>query len=523
MQPSPFFQRAHSWPKQKYSAHYRWFHPSPRTYLVLVLFLGLTVLTWNHHLRSPIATNAPTSPSSSSSTTTVEKSQPIQKTPQAGSHNHLAPSHNAKQQDIGESANSRPPHSHTGKLRHTPDAAINSPWAITYSPLRADGTCKPLEAMVADMLKIQRTGAKAVRLYSTDCGVLEAVVPTARKTKKTHAKALKLAREQLHDKGTTAVNLDVVVGLFPYTADSTDTAAAATTPTAPQNQESSKETAAAAAAAAAANKDVRRWFPSLDDQLADIVAWGAWPRVALVSVGSGGVFDESYTRAELVHMIRHIKRRLAAVPALRAAAQTVRVTTAEPVQSYVSSRKYNARDVAEYKELAQGDLQEAKKTHTKGQGEEEEDEDDDLCAAVDVVGLIVQPFFNSAMAPEDAGQLVQRDLKFVRYLCSDQFIGTAFGQPSPAASDSTSSTTTTTTMTKDVAVLEAGWPSSGQANGEAVPGLDEQYTAVSSILAARDPATGQPIQLALYTFEDELWREPGFLSVETHFGVSRLF
>lgn len=462
-----------------------------------MLALSVLILWWNHGSPDPthletLKSKSPPTPATNTqgSGAAAAPHMHIQHSPVAGTdvhHHHTSPQTQHQNQP------------EFGKLEQ-------SPWAITYSPIQSSGKCKPLVDVMLDLERIKATGAKVVRLYSTDCNVLEAMEPTTKKAKKTQRMLVK------QRKINEGVKLDAVVGLFPYVDES-------------GQQEEAREANSA------------KWFPSLDDQLQDLARWGLWSRVSLLSVGSGGVFDGSYTRADLVAMIRHVKRELL----VSHGQSNVRVTTAEPVQSYVSTLKFNAQDARSYRQYRR-----AVDMSAVG-GPAQTGEDDDLCAAVDVVGLAVQPFFNAAVAPDAAGALVQRDLKFVEYLCSDLFIGSAhmtadFGAAGGApktqrklnydteASDKSGdsyadrdSEAAAQDDDKELIVMEAGWPSEGLENGEAVPGAEEQLVAISSILKARNPRTGKVVPVALYTFEDETWREPGSLSVETHFGVSRLF
>ncbi|KAF5110402.1 hypothetical protein DV454_004839 [Geotrichum candidum] len=342
------------------------------------------------------------------------------------------------------------------------------PHAITYTPLTDAGVCKPLTDIVADLNRIYAAGVPALRLYSTDCQVLEAVIPTTKSARHTF-RALGI------DAAATNSKLKLTVGLFPYIDDETT-------------------------GARSARPDASRWFKSLDAQLEDLQAWNQWSAIELLSIGSGGLFDESYSAIELVAMLRHV-RAVYGHP-------EIPLTTAEPVQSYVSRTKYNAPSVEAYRRSTAG--------------EDSHDFDDDLCAAVDVIGITVHPYFNSAVSAADAGKVVQRDIKFVDYLCSESFIGAGRtdGKIAPA---SAATSGTLKPNTKRISVLEAGWPSAGADNGVAKPGDAEQLTALTGIIDyARVPETGAPVDVALYTFENERWREPGVLKVETNFGVAHL-
>lgn len=350
------------------------------------------------------------------------------------------------------------------------------PHAITYTPLSNAGTCKPLADIITDLNRIYAAHVPAVRLYSTDCNVLEAVIPTTNAARQTF-RALNI------DFTRTNSKLKLTVGLFPY-IDSDN------------NEPSTLANAS-------------RWFKSLEAQLADLRTWNQWHTIELLSVGSGGLFDESYTAAELVAMLRHV-RAIYGHP-------EIPITTAEPVQSYVSHNKFNAASVENYYQ-----------SRTAG-SKHSNSMDDDLCAAVDVIGITVHPYFNSAVRASEAGKLVQRDIKFVDYLCSDNFIGAGRHGQFSTANDvdgkrlSSASPSGLKPNTKRIMVLEAGWPNAGADNGVAQPGVAAQQMALDSILEhARLPDTGAPVDVTLYTFENEYWREPGELKVETNFGISHL-
>lgn len=449
---------------------------SPRAYyLLLVLILGLGTLSWRNHLQS--AAKSPIAALDTSSTISTKHG-----------HTHVA---------AGHTTDTTAGHTHTSEPASSEHQPLGVPWAITYSPLHKDGTCKSLPEMAADMVRLQATGAQAVRLYSTDCGVLEAVDPTTKKNKKACTKQLSLHNKQHMAKPVQKLELNVIAGLFPYVVEEED------------QQDTSPG----------------KWLQSLDDQLHDLAQWGRWSRVSILTVGSSGVFDDTYTVPDLVNMIGHVKRRLADLVPEQDKKYVPLVTTAEPVQSYVSVRR-STSSVEQYK------------TANDAGDDKDKDNDDDLCAVVDVIGLTVQPFFNSAISPDDAGALLQRDVKLAHYLCSDAFLGSSSLAPTAAPTDFAAATGTAASAGagkaggagKEVVVLEAGWPSAGQANGEAMPGRDEQYHALRSILSARDPlATASSgsekgeLKTVLYAFEDEKWREPGVLSVETHFGVEWLF
>lgn len=139
--------------------------------------------------------------------------------------------------------------------------------------------------------------------------------------------------------------------------------------------------------------------------------------------------------------------------ALRAAGYTGPVTTTEPVETVVQNAEV-------------------------------------LCPAVDVVAANIHPFFHSGVRALDAGAFVAEQLELLSLACGGE---------------------------KEAWSLESGWPSAGEANGEAVPGREEQAVAVASIVAAVGDRT------VVGSFEDERWRAEGDFGVERSWGVRGLF
>ncbi|ANB15570.1 Scw11p [Sugiyamaella lignohabitans] len=257
---------------------------------------------------------------------------------------------------------------------------------------------------------------------------------------------------------------------------------------------------------------------SLDEQMDEITRCKCWSNIDMLVVGSQGVFAELYTRADLVKMLRYVRSKVSGIDAFQGL-----LSTAEPVESYISSTKYNAVSVSEYKKFQRILSRDVIP-------DDDFDlfvEDNDLCSVVDVIGLVVQPYFNSAIDASEAGSLVSRDVRFAKHLCSDKFIGSAHTRPSNPDSVnhpfSELADNQSTTHIPPVAVLEAGWPSSGEPNGQAIASPEHQKIAFEELLTARDLETNERIPVSLYTFQDELWRDPGPLSVETSFGISNQY
>ncbi|KAF7195255.1 putative beta-glucosidase btgE [Pseudocercospora fuligena] len=113
-----------------------------------------------------------------------------------------------------------------------------------------------------------------------------------------------------------------------------------------------------------------------------------------------------------------------------------------------------------------------------------------LCPAMDVVAANIHPFFNGGFAASEAGDFVASQMADLEKAC---------GGNKPAYN------------------LETGWPSGGQPNGKAVPGVAEQKAAIDSIVAKVGSKS------AIFSFSNDKWKAPGQYGVEQNFGCSSLF
>lgn len=102
-----------------------------------------------------------------------------------------------------------------------------------------------------------------------------------------------------------------------------------------------------------------------------------------------------------------------------------------------------------------------------------------LCHILDIAAANIHPFFNSGVDAKGAGEFVARELQLLKSICP--------GLP--------------------VYNLETGWPSAGQPNGAAVPGIQEQRIAIESIERI---AGGNS---AFFSFVDDLWKTTGAFGV----------
>lgn len=343
----------------------------------------------------------------------------------------------------------------THSLESLPNGLLK-PWGISYSPLTSSGSCKHASIINNDLDQISDSLGKdvVVRVYAPDCDILE-----------------QLIRHKF---------TNLVIGLHPYSEN--------------ENENAVK---------------LPQLLRSLDLQIKEISnIKNSWKYIRMITVGNQGVFNEDYTRVELVKMLKHVRQQLSK----KYKKFNGLITTAEPVQSWVSPTKYNAASVEEYKDFKLND-----NDPNIYNDDGELIEDTDICGAVDLVGLIVHPYFNDALLPDQAGRLISRDTRFARYLCSDDFIGRAHRQDKMLIED------IDTSSPIPVIVLEAGWPSDGVSNGNAVPGESQQQAALNSIISAKDTLSSNIIPSIIYSFTNEDWHDPGEFDAEHYFGIQHLF
>lgn len=112
-----------------------------------------------------------------------------------------------------------------------------------------------------------------------------------------------------------------------------------------------------------------------------------------------------------------------------------------------------------------------------------------LCGVIDVLGANVHPFFNAEVSPDQAGSFTAGQIEILSKICPG----------------------------KEVYNLESGWPHSGQANGKATTGIEAQSTAIKSIMENVGAKT------VFFSFEDDLWKQPGEFGVEQSWGCNKVF
>ena len=101
-----------------------------------------------------------------------------------------------------------------------------------------------------------------------------------------------------------------------------------------------------------------------------------------------------------------------------------------------------------------------------------------ICDASDYCAVNMHPFFDPNTAPSQAGAFMTNQLSRVRAAISGN---------------------------KRVVVTETGWPWQGSANGLAVPGKDQQATALQAIKGA---FASDPSGVFLFTAFNDLWKKP---------------
>lgn len=116
----------------------------------------------------------------------------------------------------------------------------------------------------------------------------------------------------------------------------------------------------------------------------------------------------------------------------------------------------------------------------------------ELCDQSDYCAVNVHPFFDPNTGAPDAGAFVNSIMQRIRSKLSD---------PS-----------------QRIVVTETGWPWQGQPNGAAIPGLDHQSTAISSI---KDAFSSNAADVFLFTAFNDLWKkaEAGTFMAEQYWGM----
>ncbi|KAF4555755.1 Hypothetical protein D9617_2g057180 [Elsinoe fawcettii] len=149
-----------------------------------------------------------------------------------------------------------------------------------------------------------------------------------------------------------------------------------------------------------------------------------------------------------------------------------------------------------------------------------------LCPAVDIVAANLLPFFHADVSAKIAGDFVEQQMDSLDGLCEDVEYTMHRTDKTPQESIAEEKARlgklqkrhmVTAKGNKAVLAMEVGWPSHGTANGEAVPGVAEQRTA----MAGMSEAIGS--RAVFTSFKDDEWREPGDFGVEVHWGSIEVF
>ncbi|PHH79965.1 hypothetical protein CDD80_3250 [Ophiocordyceps camponoti-rufipedis] len=98
-------------------------------------------------------------------------------------------------------------------------------------------------------------------------------------------------------------------------------------------------------------------------------------------------------------------------------------------------------------------------------------------------------YFDPTISADNAGQWLKKTVDDVRKTCPQE---------------------------KKVVVTETGWPTQGNTNGQAIPGVEQQAAALNSMrtLFAQDPS-----QVYFFSAFNDLWKNPGNLNTEQYWGI----
>ncbi|KAF1840568.1 glycoside hydrolase family 17 protein [Cucurbitaria berberidis CBS 394.84] len=111
----------------------------------------------------------------------------------------------------------------------------------------------------------------------------------------------------------------------------------------------------------------------------------------------------------------------------------------------------------------------------------------ELCDHIDIFTVQVHPYFTQSVSAEEAGDFAAQQLEQAAKVC-------------PGAAS------------KGKYITEIGWPSAGNSNGKAIPGVYEQKVAMKKIIEK----VGS--EACLFSFQNDGWKAPGALNVEQNFG-----
>lgn len=120
----------------------------------------------------------------------------------------------------------------------------------------------------------------------------------------------------------------------------------------------------------------------------------------------------------------------------------------------------------------------------------------ELCDQSDYCAVNVHPFFDPNTGPRQAGSFVTSTVSNIRSRLSNS--------------------------SKRIVVTETGWPWQGNSNGAAVPGMDHQSVALSSI---KNAYAHNASDLILFTAFNDMWKKPevGTFMAEQYWGMGGRF
>lgn len=177
-----------------------------------------------------------------------------------------------------------------------------------------------------------------------------------------------------------------------------------------------------------------------EQDLKDLIAWNGWDLVKAVIVGNEAIFNNYITAGGLVEYIATVRQMLKDGPGY-----TGPISTAETVGALESHPE--------------------------------------LCAAMDFVGVNVQPYFDGGRTSSEAGAFLKSQLQAAEKVCGG----------------------------KEGYILEAGWPSAGKSNGKAIASPEDQKIAVTSY------EENAPGHVTFFTYRNDGWKSPG---IEQNFGCA---
>lgn len=110
----------------------------------------------------------------------------------------------------------------------------------------------------------------------------------------------------------------------------------------------------------------------------------------------------------------------------------------------------------------------------------------ELCAYSDYIAVNAHCFFDGHYTADQAGSWVLQQIQRVYTACGGS---------------------------KNVFITESGWPSQGDANGNAIPSVENQSAAIGSISSTVGDDT------ILFTAFNDLWKSPGAFNAEQYWGI----